>query len=390
MPAKSLYLLARSRCIKYIKFITDVGDVPYERVRSVLTKVENPEQLRQLELASPQICGEDAEIWQELIKRDIPRWWKKQQEPKNPKNWHKLYHKLLREKEADVARDAEVLKAAMDKLSNEKAQNKSHLVDPSELPGIRKATALGRVNPRTSNRSTLPGNSSVLSFGSGSRTRTNTGRSVMDKAKREAREMSLFSVRKSILSTPTHRLNDKASQVRTAPRGLVDEHRRPTMPSAADADTAAKPVYPPRRATAAVTSGGVPSSNVTMTERERRLKALTAPSNPSAAVAGVKRDRAGHPTSSSSTAATPTHLSSARTSTGQPHPNDKTTHVRSSNAESSAPARPPGSPPTKYKLPKLQATVSPPGSRSSTPVPERKAKEVDIFLRKPTKRRRVA
>ncbi len=66
MPAPSLRQLAKSACIKNIRCtslysllhvdclklplaITDVGDVPYELIRPVLIKLENPEQLVCLE-----------------------------------------------------------------------------------------------------------------------------------------------------------------------------------------------------------------------------------------------------------------------------------------------------------------------------------------------------
>ena len=57
----------------------------------MLLRVENPDQLRQIEMASPQIAGEDGEIWMEYIKRDIAKWQDKAHEPKNPKNWYKVY-----------------------------------------------------------------------------------------------------------------------------------------------------------------------------------------------------------------------------------------------------------------------------------------------------------
>lgn len=62
MPALPLYQLARKGCIKNIRCethvqripvlpadvspaINDVGDIPYELIRPVLIKLENPEQL---------------------------------------------------------------------------------------------------------------------------------------------------------------------------------------------------------------------------------------------------------------------------------------------------------------------------------------------------------
>ena len=46
---------------------------------------------RTLEKNSPQIYGEDGEIWRELIKRDVPDWETKADELKNPKDWYTVY-----------------------------------------------------------------------------------------------------------------------------------------------------------------------------------------------------------------------------------------------------------------------------------------------------------
>ena len=69
-------------------------------------------------------------------------------------------------------------------------------------------------------------NTGVLSFSSGSKTKTLTGKGVLNKARREARELSLFSARKAILATPTHKLQEKATKVHAVPQTYINDHKR--------------------------------------------------------------------------------------------------------------------------------------------------------------------
>lgn len=232
MPAKSLYRLAvgvgianirstllasvttRTRLMRKTD-IEDIGDYPYELVRPVLLKVENAKQLKLLEDNCPQIIGADEEIWRTLIKRDIPKLVPQRDttEPKDPKNWYKVYQKLQKQGDAAQREQDAALVAVLNQKREEKANNKmtflEKVVDPSKKRPAARPTIFSRAP-----------DSSVMSFGSGSRTRTTTGKGLLLKAKREARENSLFSARRNVLSTPTHLLGDNRGRPRpsTAPR----------------------------------------------------------------------------------------------------------------------------------------------------------------------------
>jgi len=227
---------------------------------------------------SPQLCGADEELWREFIKRDIPNWEKKPHEPKNPKNWAKVYRKLRQDTQKEVEEDEQILKAALDGIKSERAKHTSKVVDPRlvRLPKLPRATGMRVEGGRAKATSSPGGNPSLLTFSSGSRTKTLTGKGVLDKARREARELSLFSAKKSILAIPTHKLNSKATQIRTAPQGLVEEHRRPAAPL--DSNPKKTTVIAPKRRNAPEHSSS-PSTGMTFEERERRLKALTNPSS---------------------------------------------------------------------------------------------------------------
>ncbi|KAI9873763.1 MAG: hypothetical protein M1830_010627 [Pleopsidium flavum] len=326
MPALPLYHLARKACIKNIKSITDVGDIPYNLIRPVLIKLENPDQLvnppnpqttplplqtsqltrppqRDLEKASPQLLGADAEIWLDFIRRDIPKWETKPHEPKNPKNWYKVYTKLRAETQAEVDKDAEILKAAMDGIKSERAKHTSKVIDPRSVPRLPRMGGMRVEGGRTRTTGGGSGGSSTLSFMSGSKTKVLTGKGVLEKARREAREMSLFSVRKTILATPTHKLNNKATQVRNAPQGLLEEHKRPAAPSYMNQSPKPPMVFAPRRNN--VVSNPETPTTTDPTERERRLKAFTTPTTTTT----TKRDNTGTPIPKSSTTLRPQNTS---------------------------------------------------------------------------------
>ncbi|MCJ1404755.1 hypothetical protein MMC11_007981 [Xylographa trunciseda] len=273
MPVASLYYLARKACIKNIRSITDVGDIPYDLIRPVLLKLENPEQLHVLEEASPQLCGIDEELWRMFIARDIPKWESKPHEPKNPKNWYKVYRKLRLENQNEVDADAELLKAKMEGIKNEKAKHTSKVVDPRTVPKLPRMGGMRVEGGRSKAGPSSSGNLSSLRFTSGSKTKVLTGSGVIAKVRREGKEMSLFSSKNSHLTTPTHKLSAKATQIRKIPQGLLEDHRRPAAPLPMNPNLNSTTIIAPRRRNTA--SDVSPSNGSTFEEREKRLRALT-------------------------------------------------------------------------------------------------------------------
>jgi len=241
-----------SRSLNYtsthnITDIEDVGDYPYELVRPVLLKVENAKQLKLLEHNCPQLIGADEEIWRALIKRDIPKIVPERDtmEPKDPKNWFKVYQKLQRQGETARREQDAALVAVLNQKREEKDSNKMTFLDKVVDPGKKRPAAT-----RSTIFSRAPDNS-VMSFGSGSRTSTTTGKGLILKARREARENSLFSARRNVLSTPTHLLGDNRprSSVFSSPSSRVSTTLN-RGPEAATSSTA-----PPRSSAPGTNSG---------------------------------------------------------------------------------------------------------------------------------------
>ena len=182
----------------------------------------------EIERNSPQLIGHTAELWRAFIKRDVEEWSAKEPpEPKNPASWHKLYKKLRRKEAEEIRAQEEMLANQLRGSQESAAQHTSKLVDPSTVPALPRAPGM-RIEKRPGagagpSRTADP---SKLRFTSGSRTRTSSGHDVLNRARREAKELSLFSASSSALARPTSLLNSKATRLRAAPRGMIDDLRR--------------------------------------------------------------------------------------------------------------------------------------------------------------------
>ncbi|KAI1465697.1 RNA polymerase II transcription factor SIII subunit A-domain-containing protein [Daldinia caldariorum] len=222
---KTLVDLCTAVCIKNVRDIFDVGSTPYGLVRPILMKIDNAAQLREIEENSPHIQPDDAECWQRLINRHFPSQVKKHNfEPRDPKLWHKVYekYKAIEVEEKRIA--LEKLTSSLKTIKKEKQEKASTVINYDAkilgpAPGRRKGLG-GR---------DVPG-AGGLRWGGGSRTKTTSARSIMQKARREAAEIS----RRNKLVTPTGQLPVRQGQIIQAPLGMREEHRiksLPTMPT---------------------------------------------------------------------------------------------------------------------------------------------------------------
>ncbi|KAL2045002.1 hypothetical protein N7G274_002777 [Stereocaulon virgatum] len=304
MPARSLHKMATQACIRNIRSILDVGEAPYELVRPLLLELQDPQQLRQLELVSPQIWGPDGEVWLQFIKRDVPNWDKKPHEPRDPKNWHKVYRKLCKDSRREVEDDAAALKAEMDRIKNEQAKNTIHRVElnivkvPEGMIRHGRTIKLSRKPDLHEKRVEIPPDRSVRrvthdSDEGGPRRPTRITANLRTKG-----ELKLKQFRKEakVMGHFSHQQQHKGQlgvwkgqdmkakpvlankPIVTAPRCLIDEHRKHSSPRPIDTSIKPPTVFAPRRRRIEHNENAPPTTS-TNEERENRLRAFTNPSS---------------------------------------------------------------------------------------------------------------
>jgi elongin-A len=218
MPPKSLVELCNQVCIRHVNLITDFGDLPFKLAYPILIRIDNPNHLRQIELATPEYAEETGDLWKRLIAKHFPDWQKKNYVPKNPASWHRVYAKYKKEQEAELAAAESQLKSAFAALANQKESRQSKIVEQRLLP---KPPRDGRWIGGRNSGNTFSDLPSSLSFGGGSRTKLTNGQSFLKRAKREARE----DANRRALSTPTGQLAVPRGQVAKAPDSMVNEYR---------------------------------------------------------------------------------------------------------------------------------------------------------------------
>lgn len=240
-----------------------MGDFEYWKIKPLLEHVKSADQLREIEVNSPQLMGETAELWQHFIKKVDLNWASKKYVPKNPQKWYEVYCKHKREAAEKYKQDEDDLRKRMQGLDKEKLDHTSRKVEMRDVPKLPRDSRMRPNNggvPLTRGRMKRSKNESFLSWGGGSKTKTSTAQGVLLRARREAREMS----ERGRLTIPTNRLG--GNRVARAPQSMIDGYRRAAnepmrihTPSSRNDSTAAprEPVDPTQQA------------------RERRLRALT-------------------------------------------------------------------------------------------------------------------
>lgn len=219
MMVKSLVELCLAVCTRNIKDINDMGDIPFSLVRPIIMKIDNPVQLRKIEISSPHFEEETEELWRRFITRDFPVLSERHKfAPKNPRSWHKIYAKYQR-LDIDGKRAAEEkLKNAYKEIKKEKDQTLSQVVtyDSRKLPRLPRD-----VKPQVGQRPKGPRfgtDQSELRFTGGSRTKTNTPKSLLKRAMREAKEISSKNRLNTLAATRV-----PSRQIVRAPAGMVQE-----------------------------------------------------------------------------------------------------------------------------------------------------------------------
>ena len=306
MPAPSLMAMAQNAAIRNIMSINDIADLPYHAVEPILRRVDNPQQLRDIEVTCPQIAEHSGPLWQELIKRDVSNGASKMLYPKDPKNWWKVYRKMVKQESADKAAAEETLRAAMNGLKDAKSHKETTYVPKVFALGAKKKSGFF---------------DGVRQGGGGGSSKApmlwnaKTGRDAFGAMQRAtASKVRIFK------PGTRHYVPDGKSQIRAAPKSMIRDNsgQEAVLRAAAEAKKYAeptssrhnnKPFSTPLAATSKAEQAFRNEETKAQLERESRLRALTGA--PPAARPAM------HPQPQSRTA-TPAATGSQRSSTSTP------------------------------------------------------------------------
>lgn len=218
MPVSSLKRIAHRACVKYIRNLVDIGQVPVELVLTIINKIDNPDQLRKLEENSPEVIGHTREAWLNLLKRDIPNYDSRMPDGwrdtifavENADRWHKVYTKLRKQVEKETQEQNERL---MGELRG--ADQKEPIKISSSLTDPRRAHMRNRKGWAEAKYDL---NKDLYRSGPGSG-KASAGASFFEKLNRNAVAKSSARMR-----TPTHKLKPVFNkEVKRAPMGLVED-----------------------------------------------------------------------------------------------------------------------------------------------------------------------
>ena len=251
----------------------------------------------------------------EFIKKDIPNWETKPHEPKNPKNWYKVYRKLLKESKKEVDQDALLLKASMDDIKLKQAQNKAKKVELNVVkpPKGLDSTAEIIKLPRNSTFFAREQNTKDLKpeYVQWEREHGPIGgqfqhprlkavekaksvpiiKSKISQFRREAKAMSRFpKMEQSRASTVVDPKPNPAATRVAIPPAMLREYQKPVNPSPVDPTVKPPTTFNPKKRRIEHAESNHHSDD--LERREKRLKALTSPSN--------NQDRSPPPSSSRS------------------------------------------------------------------------------------------
>jgi hypothetical protein len=220
MPVPTLVQLCHAQIRKNIDQVMYVSTLPYWKVRNpILKHVKLASQLAIIEEYSPQIIGEDEELWEAFCKRDFYVPMKRDPhhpDPNDAQPWRQVYEYYAEEERKKEALALEQLGASFNSLDKEKMKNQTSIGDPRKLPRVAGGLAFGR------SRGKGPGPGATLTFGGGARTSN-----AVKKAKREALEVA---ARKRLSVPKTMRQTAQLSKVTQAPESMKAEARIRAQP----------------------------------------------------------------------------------------------------------------------------------------------------------------
>lgn len=272
-------------------------------------------------MQSPHIMKDDDELWINFIKRDIPKW-EEYDIPEKPESWYQVYCDLRERVQKEVDKDAEQLKQALEGINSKRAKHSAKLVtDQRSVPKMRPTERaryaaydrkMGGIAPVFT--APPPGTSAdPLGGPMWAFERPQIPRSFSGDGKKK-NNIFAATKRNKALAVPTGQLNNKASQVRMAPRSLIEEHRQPSAPPAARKAPPTTLRAPGRTRSQPAFGSNNPVITPSLQEREARLRALTSGKPVSSQTSRSQTPSTSKPPARTSSSSTPTASSPAKRS----------------------------------------------------------------------------
>jgi elongin-A len=127
MAPASLLDMATRTAISHRASIVDFADIPYKLAQPILRRFDDPGQLHEVELNSPQMAKEDAELWIAFLERDVPGW--RRIYPIKPTTSinYKLFRKISALKKKDEHAAEEALRQQFQALDQKKKMNETQI-----------------------------------------------------------------------------------------------------------------------------------------------------------------------------------------------------------------------------------------------------------------------
>ena len=136
--APSLKSIAHRACVRNIKKLDNVGECPVHLVKRIINKIDNPDQLRRLEVNCPQIVGSTKEAWINMLQRDVSRLeermpsadWRDTLFTADIANrWWKIYQRLKREADQEMLEEREKLAAQLNGIKKQQEDSLSQVTE---------------------------------------------------------------------------------------------------------------------------------------------------------------------------------------------------------------------------------------------------------------------
>ncbi|KAK9367837.1 RNA polymerase II transcription factor SIII subunit A-domain-containing protein [Lipomyces kononenkoae] len=129
----SLFQICLQTCMLHGNRIVDVGDIPYDIIKPVLSRM-TPSQLIAIEQKSPHIIPESNELWEGFLRRSFSEEEIKDVTARKVRDVRKQYFMLLEARRLRLKKTSEKVKAQYEALEREKAQKRIVTLDIFEDP----------------------------------------------------------------------------------------------------------------------------------------------------------------------------------------------------------------------------------------------------------------